>query len=299
VRRKFKEQDRGKIVEFWLQGMSYREIAERTKASLGTISAEIEKVRKVEPNLDSLRELNATLQKSAVAVADAIRACSLLPRLDELGIGINELAQYVELSKKLAEEYGIDVAEFVEAAIRLSKWEAQTGKSRKALLKEFKEKTVQLRELKSKIRVLRDELKDVRKQREISRLCEQLKAIGIKPGRLEEFIARKGSLEKQLSMLEEGLEQGKARLKILAKMERDIQRRVDDIQRIERILQGRVSSFACPRCGWATLREVRRFEVQMALSSGQLLTVACQRCGTPNRYDPRAILLNLGLEILS
>ena len=62
MRRKFKEQDRGKIVEFWLQGMSYREIAERTKASLGTISAEIEKVRKVEPNLDSLRELNATLQ---------------------------------------------------------------------------------------------------------------------------------------------------------------------------------------------------------------------------------------------
>lgn len=250
-------------------------------------------------NLDSLRELNAILQKSAVAVADAIRACSVLPRLDELGIGINELAQYVGLSKKLAEEYGIDVAEFVEAAIRLSKLETETGKSREELLKEFEKKALQLKELEGKIRVLRDELKDARKQREISRLCEQLKAIGIKPSRLEEFIARKGSLEKQISMPEEELKQGKARLKVLAKMERDLQRRVDDIQRIGRILQSRVSSFACPHCGWATLREVRRFEVQMALSSRQLLTVACQRCGAPNKYDPQVLLFNLGLQVLS
>ena len=148
-------------------------------------------------------------------------------------------------------------------------------------------------------RVLRDELKDARKQREISRLCEQLKAIGIKPSRLEEYIVHKGPLEKQISILEEELKQGKAQLKILAKIERDLQQRVDDIQRIERILQSRVSSFACPYCGWVTHREVRRFEAQMALSIRQPLTVVCQRCGTPNHYDPNIFLANLALMVLS
>jgi len=54
------------------------------------------------PDIDDLRQLNATLQKSGVAFADAIRACSVISQLHELGVGINELSEYVESSKKLA-----------------------------------------------------------------------------------------------------------------------------------------------------------------------------------------------------
>lgn len=75
----------------------------------------------------------------------------MLLQLDELGLGLNELAQYVELSNKLAGEHGVDLAELVESAIRLSRIEAETGKSREVLLKEFEEKATQLKELESKI----------------------------------------------------------------------------------------------------------------------------------------------------
>jgi hypothetical protein len=137
---------------------------------------------------------------------------------------------------------------------------------------------------------------------EVQKLAEWRKSLaetGIDPDGLESFIRKRGPLEKQLRSIEEEIVQGKTRLRILSKMEKDLQRRVDDIQRIERILRSRGSSFACSHCGWVTLREVRRFEAQMALSSGQPLTIVCQRCLTPNQYDPRTLLLNLGFEVLS
>ena len=299
MRRKFKEENRGEIVQLWLQNMNYRQIAQRTKASLGTISAEIEKARKVEPDLDSLRELSVTLKKSGVALVDAIRACPILSRLDELGVGVSQLSQYMELSKKLAGERGVDPAELVESAIRFSRIEAETGKSRKDLLKEFEEKATQLKELDNKVQTLRNELKHVQKQREIAQLCEQMKATGVEPGRLKEFIYRRGPLEKQLRSLEEEINQGKARLSILAKMEKDLQRRADDILRIEHILQSRMHSFACPRCGGVTWREIRRFEVSQCLAMGQPIIIPCQKCMTPNTYNPYEVLARLGFEVLS
>jgi predicted RNA-binding Zn-ribbon protein involved in translation (DUF1610 family) len=299
VRKKFKEHDRSEIVQLWLQNVNYRQIAQQTKASLGTISAEIEKARKAEPDLNSLRELSATLKKSGVALADAIRACPILSRLDELGVGVSQLSQYMELSKKLADEHGVDPAELVKSAIRFSRIEAETGKSRRDLLKDYEEKTTQLKELDNKIQSLRNELKHAQKQREIAQLCEQMKTTGVEPGRLKEFIDRRGPLEKQLRSLEEEINQGKARLSILAKMEKDIRRRVDDIQRIEHIMRCRASSFACPNCGYVTVREVRRSEVQMSMSWGQPLTIVCQRCLASNQYDLGTLLLNLGLEVLS
>ena len=299
MRRKFEEQDRSKIVQLWLQNMNYRQIAQQTKASLGTISAEIEKARKAEPDLDSLRELNATLKKSGVALADAIRACPILLRLDELGVGVNQLSQYVELSRKLAGEHGVDPAELVESAIKLSRIEAETGKSWKDVLNEFEEKAVQLKGLDNKVQALRNELQDAQKQREILQLCEQLKATGVDPWRLKEFINRRGPLEKQLRTLEEEINQGKARLSILAKMEKDLQRRADDILRIEHILQSRMSSFACPHCGGVTWREIRRFEVSQCLAMGQPIIIPCQKCMTPNTYNPYEVLARLGFEVLS
>lgn len=299
MRRKFREQDRSKIVQLWLQNMNYRQIAQQTKASLGTISAEIEKARKAEPDLDSLRELNVTLKKSGVALVDAIRACPILLRLDELGVGVNQLPQYVEFSKKLAGEHGVDPAELVESAIRLSRIEAETGKSRNDVLKEFEEKAIQLKELDNRIQTLHNELKHAQKQREIAQLCEQMKATGVEPGRLKEFIDRRGPLEKQLRALQEEIKQGKVQLSILAKMEKDLQRRADDILRIEHILQSRMSSFACPHCGGVTWREIRRFEVSQCLATGQPIIVNCQRCGAPNTYNPHEALARLGFEVLS
>jgi len=138
--------------------------------------------------------------------------------------------------------------------------------------------------------------------REVQKLAEWRKSLagaGIDPDKLESFIREGGPLVKQLQAIKEEISQGKTQLRILSKMEKDVQRRVEDVQRIEHILQCRMSSFVCPGCGGVTLREVRRSEVQMCLSWGQPLTIVCQRCLAPNQYDPRTLLLNLGLEVLS
>ena len=299
MRRKFREQDRSKIVQLWLQNMSYREIAERTKASLGTISAEIEKARKAEPDIDSLRELNVTLKKSDMRLVDILRAYPILSRLGELGVGVNQLSQYVEFSKKLAGEHGVDPAELVESAIRLSRIEAETGKSRNDVLKEFEEKATQLKELDNKVQTLRNELKNAQKQREISQLCEQLKAMGVEPGRLREFIDRRGPLEKQLRSIEGEINRGKARLSILTKMEKDLQRKARDIERVRGLLQQRYRNFVCAYCGAVTPHELRRFEVQIAMARGEPLRITCIRCGAPNSFNPHVILTSLGLQVLS
>jgi DNA repair exonuclease SbcCD ATPase subunit len=352
VRRKFKEQDRSKIVQLWLQNMNYRQIAQQTKASLGTISAEIEKARKAEPDIDSLRELKATLRKSGIALVDAIRACPILSQLDELGVGINELSQYMELSKKLVAAQGVGAAELVESALKLSKLEKETSKLYHEVVREFEDKQARVKELDLKVKELDSQRAKI--QEELSRAKEKLsktleelkratgyqdrlqrleldkinalaefieeyellgfnaqevqtlaewrrslKAIGIDSDGLESFIKRKGTLEKQLTEVEAELTEGKARLKILSRLEGDLQRRVDDIQRIEHILQSRMSSFACPRCGGVTWREIRRFEVSQCLAMGQPIIVNCQRCGAPNIYNLYEVLARLGFEVLS
>jgi len=278
----------------WLEGNSQRHVASEFGVGLATVNRVIQDANKKMQDIEGLRQLNLALQKSGIIVVDAIRACSILQRLDELDIGVNEITEYMELSKKLAVK-----PELLQAAFKTQKLERETGKSFEEVSEEFEEKATKLKALEGKLQILRAESKNAEKQRQVAELCEQMKATGVEPGRLKEFINRKGSLEKQLRSLEEEIKQGKARLSILARMEKDLQRSVNDVQRIEHILRSRMTSFACPRCGGVTLREVRRSEVQLCLSWGQPLTIVCQRCLTPNQYDPRTLLLNLGLEVLS
>lgn len=347
MRRKFKEQDRSKIVQLWLQNMNYRQIVQQTKASLGTISAEIEKARKAEPDIDSLRELNAALKKSGIALVDAIRACPILSQLDDLGVGINELSQYVELSKKLVAAQGVGAAELVESALKLSKLEKETGKPYHEVVREFEDKQARVKELDLKVKELDSErvkiqgelsqtnkklsktLKELKhavdtKERlqrlglektatlaefiedyellgfdaeEVQKLTEWRKSlakIGIDPERLESFIRERGPLEKQLRLLNEELSQGKARLKILAAMERENR----DIQRIRNLMNMK-KAFTCGHCGSQIFHELRRFEVSQCLATDQPIILNCQMCGTPNTYNPYEVLTRLGCEVLS
>ncbi|MEM2936273.1 MAG: hypothetical protein QW231_03755 [Candidatus Bathyarchaeia archaeon] len=137
---------------------------------------------------------------------------------------------------------------------------------------------------------------------EVQRLAEWRKSLaemGIDPDKLGEYIKEGDSFERRLKAMEEKMKSEEARLKMLTKMEGDLRRRVDDIKRVDSLLQQRYQSFVCAYCGAATPHEIRRFEIQSAMTMGQPLYVACVRCGATNTYDPRTILLGLGLEILS
>jgi hypothetical protein len=135
--------------------------------------------------------------------------------------------------------------------------------------------------------------------RELAEWRKGLTTMEIDPDRLGEFIKKGGSLERQLQAVEERMKSGETRLKMLTRMEGDLRRSVDDVKRVDSLLQRRYQSFICAHCGAATPREVRRYEVQSAMTMGQPLYIACMRCGATNTYDPRTILMNLGLEVLS
>jgi chromosome segregation ATPase len=288
-----------------------------------------------------------TLQKYGVTLVDAMRASSILPRLDELSIGINELAQYVDLSKKLATAHGISAAELVESALRLSKLEKETGKPFHEVVREFEDKQDRVEELGSKVKQLdsqrvkiQGELSQTNEKlfktlqelkhaistkeqlqrlglektatltefiedyellgfdaQEVQRLAKWRKSlvkIGIDPDKLESFIEKKGSLEKQLRSLEEELSQGKARLKILATMERETR----DIQRIRNLMNMK-KAFACGHCGSQIFYELTRIQISQCLAQGRPITIPCQRCGAPNTYNTYEVLARLGFEVLS
>jgi len=140
---------------------------------------------------------------------------------------------------------------------------------------------------------------DTNAVRELAGWRKSLAEMGIDPDRLESFIRERGPLEKQLRSIEEEISQGKARLKILTAMERDIQKRVGEIERVWGLLQQRYRNFGCSFCGAVTPYELRRFEAQTALARGEPLRITCIRCGTPNAFNPYVILASLGLEVLS
>jgi len=347
-----KPEVKAKALRLWLSGLTYRLINEKTGVSLGAMNELVNEARKKAPDIDDLRQLNVTLQKSGVPLADAIRACSVISQLDELGLAINMLSEYVEFSRKLAATRSVGPAELVESALRLSKLEKETGKPYHELVREFEDKQARVKEMNLKLKALSNER--VKIQGEISQASEKLSKTleelkhaigtkerlqklglektatlskfiedyeslgfdaeevqklakwrkslaetGINPDALESFIGKRGSLEKQLRFLEEELSQGKARLKILTAMERDIQKRVGEIEKVWGLLQQRYRNFGCSFCGAVTPYELRRFEAQTAMARGEPLRITCVRCGTPNAFDPYVILAGLGLEVLS
>jgi len=345
--RLLKPESKARALRLWLSGLTYRLISEKTGVSLGTMNELVNEARKKAPDIDDLRQLNATLQKSGVALADAIRACSVISQLHELGVGINELSEYVESSKKLATVQGVGAAELVESAIRLSKLEKETGKPYHEVVREFENKQARVKELDLKVKELdgqrvkiQGELNQANEKlsktlqelkhaistkeqlqrlglektatlakfiedyeslgfsaQEVQKLAKWRKSLtetGISPDALESFIEKRGPLEKQLRLLEEELSQGKARLKILATMEREAQ----DMQRIHYLMNMR-KAFICGYCGSEFFHELRRFQVSQCLTLGQPIIVNCQRCGRPNTYNTHEVLARLGFEVLS
>ena len=345
--RLLKPESKARALRLWLSGLTYRAVTEETGVSLGAMNELVNEARKKAPDIDDLRQLNVTLQKSGVALADAIRACSVISQLHELGVGINELSEYVESSKKLATAQGVGAAELVESAIRLLKLEKETGKPYHEVVREFENKQARVNELDLKIKALSNERVKIQGElsqaneklsktlqelkhaistkerlqrlglektatlaefiedyerlgfnvREIQKLNEWRKSLaeaGINPDKLESFIRERGPLEKQLRSLEEELSQGKARLKILVTMEREAQ----DVQRIRNLMDMK-KTFACGYCGSQFFHELRRFQVNQCLASGQPIVLNCHRCGAPNTFNPYEVLAKLGFEVLS
>lgn len=304
VRRKFKEQDRSKIVQLWLQNMNYRQIAQQTKASLGTISAEIEKDRKAEPDLDSLRELNATLKKSGVALRDAMRGANLMAKMNELSLTLDQISGFVtgekanevaRLEREKARLEG-EIKKVEEKRFLVEKELEDLLSTRQRLLKVGVDKLEDLATFISEFETLGFSAKGVQ---ELAQLKKELDEEGIRIGTLRQHFKSTRALRHEGQAIQREIESEKTKLKLLTTMRRETERNIRDLQSIQRVLDSRTVSFPCAFCGWVTVKEIRNFEVQPALTQGAPLVVACSRCGQPNYLDPIPALLNLALQVLS
>lgn len=304
MRREFREQDRSKIVQLWLQNMNYRQIAQQTKASLGTISSEIEKVRKVEPDLDSLRELNATLRKSGIALVDALRGASLMVKMNELGLTLEQISGFITGEK------ANEVARLEREKVRLEGEIKKVEEKRSLAEKELKD-LLSTRQRLLKVGV--DKLEDLamfinefetlgfsaKEVQELARLKKELDEEGIRIGTLRQHFKSTRALKQKCQAIQMEMESEETKLKLLTRMRRETERNIRDLQSIQHVLQSRTVSFPCAFCGATTLKEIRNFEAQQALTQGAPIVVACGQCGQQNFYNPIPTLLNLALQVLS
>jgi chromosome segregation ATPase len=134
---------------------------------------------------------------------------------------------------------------------------------------------------------------------QIAELKKELDAEGIRIGTLRQYFKSTRALKQKCQAIQREMESEETKLKLLTRMRRETERHIRDLQRIQRVLDSRMVSFPCAFCGATTLKEIRNFEIQQALTQGAPLLVACSRCGQPNYYNPIPALLNLALQVLS
>ncbi len=100
--------------------------------------------------------------------AEARSGVTLISKLTQLGIGLHELENFVETSKKLAERTDFEPNQVIQAAMALSNLESESGKSYPEALQDFEAKTRRNERLKEKNRQLEKERKQKLAQSKIT-----------------------------------------------------------------------------------------------------------------------------------
>jgi len=138
----------------------------------------------------------------------------------------------------------------------------------------------------------------VEEVQEIAELKKELDAEGIRLGTLRQHFKSTRELKQKREVLKREIESWEAKLRVFSKMGREMERTVNDLQRIQYLMNMR-KAFTCGYCGSQFFHELRRFEVSQCLAMRQPIIVNCQRCGAPNTYNPHEVLARLGFEVLS
>ena len=138
------------VLEFWLAGETYRQIAAKTALSLGAISKIIERYRQEVPDVDEVRRLLAELNQAQIGLSDARRAAHFLQTLDSWGVDANYLPQCLAFVKEAGER----LPELASAGLRLIQLEKKTGRSYGQILAEFNARVEGQDELSRRIKEL-------------------------------------------------------------------------------------------------------------------------------------------------
>jgi len=132
------------VVQYYLLGLTYREIEEETGVSHGTVAniiSEVESGGLIVPGtafdqVSDLRQLSLDLRNSGLKPSQALLGINFLKRLHSLQITPEDMEVWSGMAKKLRPP-DFPVKEFFEAAKRLHELETNKGKSFETVAEEY------------------------------------------------------------------------------------------------------------------------------------------------------------------
>lgn len=144
-------EQKDEVISFWVDGLTYREVSDKTGVSIASISAVINQARKKSPDIDNLRNLKKSLDESNTHFLDAQRGVNFLHQLDQILVPISELPRVIALIQR----YGEKARDILAFGSHLAELENSWGKPYKDIVAEAEEASEQLSTLKTELHTLR------------------------------------------------------------------------------------------------------------------------------------------------
>jgi len=144
-----------RIIELWFKGFPRDAIARRVGVSGSTVSKVIGQLPEC---LRELRNLSVELRKSNGSPSEALKGAKLLSKLSDLGVELDQLADSVKAVRKLSKKAKYPPKQVIQGAMHLFNLEEESGKSYSEAMKEFGNKTEQVKRLSERILTLEQEI---------------------------------------------------------------------------------------------------------------------------------------------
>ena len=153
------------VIELFLQGFSYDEIAMQTGIGKGTVASIVDDFRNgalpVPPGMtgyvDDLRKLSVDLKKNHTSVQQAISCHKLQSRITAKGISSEKVVQWLDVVESIATPT-VSNKDFIMAALELAEVTSSSGKSYKSIVHDCIEKQATGKKLNSEIKKRKKEI---------------------------------------------------------------------------------------------------------------------------------------------
>jgi len=145
-----------RIVELCLCGYTRNEIAKKVHASGETVSRHMNQFmsrlsEKASEQLENLIQLSRELRESRKTLPEALETAHLCANLEKLNVRPDELGHFISSCKNIAKSLGAEATNYANAAIRLAKLEADTGKKHEDIIKDYEDKVKTVNRLSNEI----------------------------------------------------------------------------------------------------------------------------------------------------
>jgi len=197
-----------RIIELHLKGYVRDVIARKVGVSTGAVSNVINLLPE---SLEDLRTLGVELRKSGKSLHEALECTNLCRQLKEMNVELDQLEGYVKAMRRFSRKARYEPKQVVQAEIRLSNLEDESGKSFQEAIKEFETKIKETQRLDGKMlktqEVIEEKEKERRQKLRLNRVTEKdirhVKELQQKLARRRISLADVESLEKYLVNMKE------------------------------------------------------------------------------------------------